>query len=144
MGQPTPKARLRVCSSSPPFGRPTPSFPAQAWRAAMPRVVPFYAVKCHPEPGMLKLLMAMGTGFDCASKGELEMMLKMGVHPSRIIFAHPCKRAVDIRYAKEHGVEHTTFDTESELLKIAQVGGWACRASGCAHVLCVFVCCVIL
>jgi hypothetical protein len=66
----------------------------------MPRVTPFYAVKCNPEPGVLRLLNSLGTGFDCASKGELDMMLKMGVHPSRIIFAHPCKRPCDIRYAK--------------------------------------------
>lgn len=85
----------------------------------MPRVTPFYAVKCYPEPGILKLLNALGTGFDCASKGEVEMMLKMGVHPSRIIFAHPCKRGADFRYAKEHGVDYTTFDTLSELHKIA-------------------------
>lgn len=85
----------------------------------MPRVVPFYAVKCNPEPGMLKLLAALGTGFDCASKGELEMMLKLGISPSRIIFAHPCKRPCDIRFAREHGVQYTTFDTESELHKIA-------------------------
>lgn len=91
----------------------------KAWKAAMPRITPFYAVKCNPEPGVLKLLNAMGTGFDCASKGELEMMLKLGVDPSRIIFAHPCKRASDIRFAREHGVAFTTFDTESELHKIA-------------------------
>lgn len=91
----------------------------QAWKAAMPRVTPFYAVKCNPEPGLLKLLNALGTGFDCASKGELDMILKMGVDPSRIIFAHPTKRPVDIRYAKENGVQYTTFDTESELHKIA-------------------------
>ncbi|KAG2483874.1 hypothetical protein HYH03_017268 [Edaphochlamys debaryana] len=87
----------------------------------MPRVVPFYAVKCNPEPGILKLLVAMGAGFDCASKGELDMMLRMGVSPSRIIFAHPCKRASDIRYAREHGVQYTTFDTVSELHKIASM-----------------------
>jgi len=93
----------------------------------MPRVVPFYAVKCHPEPGILKLLIAMGTGFDCASKGELDMMLKMGVHPSRIIFAHPCKRPCDIRYAQENGVQYTTFDTESELYKMAALNpGFKC------------------
>lgn len=85
----------------------------------MPRITPFYAVKCNPEPGVLRLLQAMGTGFDCASKGELDMMLKMGVHPSKIIFAHPCKRPCDIKYAREHGVQLTTFDTESELHKIA-------------------------
>jgi len=86
----------------------------------MPRVIPFYAVKCNPEPGILRLLNALGTGFDCASKGEVEMMLKMGVHPSRIIFAHPCKRGTDIRFAKENGVDYTTFDTLSELHKIAE------------------------
>jgi len=90
-----------------------------AWKAAMPRVTPFYAVKCYPDPGILKLLMALGTGFDCASLGEVDMMLKLGVHPSKIIFAHPCKRPADIRYAKEHGVQYTTFDTLSELHKIA-------------------------
>ncbi|KAJ9508522.1 hypothetical protein QJQ45_012069 [Haematococcus lacustris] len=91
----------------------------KAWKAAMPRVTPFYAVKCNPEPGLLRLLTSLGLGFDCASKGEVDMMLKLGVHPSRIIFAHPCKRPCDIRYAKEHGVDYTTFDTLSELHKIA-------------------------
>ncbi|EFJ40311.1 hypothetical protein VOLCADRAFT_84542 [Volvox carteri f. nagariensis] len=93
----------------------------KAWRAAMPRVMPYYAVKCNPEPGILKLLVAMGAGFDCASKGELDMMLRMGVSPSRIIFAHPCKRASDIRYARDHGIQYTTFDTVSELYKISQM-----------------------
>eukprot|EP00955_Chlamydomonas_euryale_P036745 350545-Chlamydomonas_euryale.AAC.1 len=91
----------------------------RAWKAAMPRVTPFYAVKCHPERGMLRLLNAMGAGFDCASKGELETVLNMGVDPARIIFAHPCKRASDIRFARAHGVHFTTFDTESELHKVA-------------------------
>jgi ornithine decarboxylase len=85
----------------------------------MPRVLPFYAVKCHPEPAVLRLLIAMGAGFDCASQGELQMMLDLGVHPSRIIFAHPCKRPCDIRFARERGVTLTTFDTESELHKMA-------------------------
>lgn len=93
----------------------------------MPRITPFYAVKCNPEPGILKLLDAMGAGFDCASKGELEMMLKMGVDPNRIIFAHPTKRPSDIRYARDHGVKYTTFDTESELHKIAALNpGFKC------------------
>lgn len=44
----------------------------------MPRVQPFYAVKCNPEPAIMKLLMAMGAGFDCASKAELQMALDLG------------------------------------------------------------------
>ncbi|KAG2490269.1 hypothetical protein HYH03_011224 [Edaphochlamys debaryana] len=93
----------------------------KAWRAAMPRVLPYYAVKCYPEPAILKLLIALGAGFDCASKGELDMMLRMGVSQSRIIFAHPCKRGADFRYAREYGIQHTTFDTSSELHKVAEM-----------------------
>lgn len=39
----------------------------EAWVATMPRVMPFYAVKCNPEPSMVALLAALGAGFDCAS-----------------------------------------------------------------------------
>jgi hypothetical protein len=102
----------------------------------MPRVVPYYAVKCNPEPGILKLLVAMGTGFDCASKGELEMMLKLGVPPSRIIFAHPCKRASDIRYAREHNIGLTTVSLLG--LHVTEQGSTAwpctgCHRRGCCH-----------
>lgn len=77
----------------------------QAWRAAMPRVVPYYAVKCNPEPALLKLLAALGAGFDCASKAELEGVLGLGVSKERLIFAHPCKRPCDLRFARENGIQ---------------------------------------
>jgi ornithine decarboxylase len=80
--------------------------------------MPYYAVKCNPEPALLQLLAALGAGFDCASKAELECVLALGVARERIIFAHPCKRASDIRFAQENGVMYTTFDTESELAKL--------------------------
>jgi ornithine decarboxylase len=92
-----------------------------AWRRALPRVQPFYAVKCYPEPGVLRLLASLGTGFDCASKGEVEAVLKLGVPASRVVFAHPCKRPSDIRFARDAGVELTTFDTASELHKVASL-----------------------
>ena len=38
------------------------------WKAMLPKIHPFYAVKCNPEPVLLKLLASLGTGFDCASK----------------------------------------------------------------------------
>ncbi|GBF87342.1 ornithine decarboxylase [Raphidocelis subcapitata] len=90
-----------------------------AWRAALPRVAPFYAVKCNPEPGLLAMLDALGCGFDCASVAELQAAAALGVPQERIIFANPCKRAADFRYAAAHGVRHTTFDCASELEKIA-------------------------
>ena len=38
------------------------------WLINMPRVKPFYAVKCNSSPIVLELLAALGLGFDCASK----------------------------------------------------------------------------
>lgn len=47
----------------------------------MPRVKPHYAIKCFPNPMLLAALANEGAGFDCASKNELEMVMKLGVDP---------------------------------------------------------------
>eukprot|EP00891_Asterochloris_glomerata_P001630 jgi/Astpho2/1630/fgenesh1_pm.00030_%23_2_t len=92
----------------------------RAWLEMMPRVKPFYAVKCHPNLAMMGVLAAMGSGFDCASQGEIEMVTSLGVPVDRIVYAHPCKPPAQIKFAAAHGVNMTTFDTESELLKVQQ------------------------
>lgn len=38
------------------------------WLLNMPRVRPFYAVKCNSCPIVLEMLSSLGIGFDCASK----------------------------------------------------------------------------
>ena len=60
----------------------------------------------------------MGTGFDCASKSEIEQVLNLGVDPSRIIYAQPCKTKSYVRFAAERGVKQMTFDNSDELYKI--------------------------
>ncbi|KAK6511402.1 hypothetical protein TWF481_000318 [Arthrobotrys musiformis] len=87
------------------------------WKLNLPRIEPFYAVKCNPDPQVLRLLANLGCGFDCASKKEIETILSMDISPSRIIYAHPCKTASFIRYAASEGVEHMTFDNAEELYK---------------------------
>ena len=67
---------------------------------------------------MLRLLAALGTGFDCASKAEIEQVLALGVDPSRIIYAQPCKTKSYVRYAAQQGVKQMTFDNADELYKI--------------------------
>ena len=61
------------------------------WSRHLPRVKPFYAVKCNPDQAVLDLMAHQGTGFDVASKKEIEQALKMGVDPSNLVFANPCK-----------------------------------------------------
>ncbi|KAJ4427701.1 hypothetical protein ANN_25353 [Periplaneta americana] len=88
------------------------------WKLKLPRVEPHYAVKCNDSLTILEVLAALGTGFDCASKGEIKKILDLGVIPSRIIYANPAKPASHIRYAANCGVDTMTFDNECELHKI--------------------------
>lgn len=87
------------------------------WVSNLPRIEPFYAMKCNNDPMVLKLFSSLGLGFDCASKDEIENILDLGVDPSRIIYAHPCKAASYMRYASMVGVKMMTFDNADELYK---------------------------
>lgn len=79
------------------------------------------AVKCNPDSQVIRLLAELGTGFDCASKAEIEQVLKVGVDPTRIIYAQPCKTQSYVRYAKQHGVKQMTFDNKDELYKVKKL-----------------------
>ncbi|KAF5345661.1 hypothetical protein D9757_014207 [Collybiopsis confluens] len=93
----------------------------QRWLACLPEITPFYAVKCNPDPYVLRLLAALGAGFDCASNGEISQVLSIGgIDPSRIIFANPCKANSFIRNAGRLGVDTMTFDNIDELYKVAR------------------------
>ena len=90
---------------------------------------PSPAVKCNPDPYVIRLLAALGTGFDCASNGEISLVLNVGgIDPSRIIFANPCKAVSFIRNAAKMRVDMMTFDNSDELYKIS-------RAHPCAKVI---------
>ncbi|KAJ1918242.1 Ornithine decarboxylase [Mycoemilia scoparia] len=91
------------------------------WKSFLPRVEPFYAVKCNPDHRVVSSLASMNTGFDCASRAEIRQMLDLGVSPDRIIYAHPCKPASHLRFAAENGVDMMTFDNEDELHKIRRL-----------------------
>jgi len=91
------------------------------WKLNLPRVKPFYAVKCNGDQKLLQMLAALGTGFDCASKTEIEQVLRMGVDPSRIIYAQPCKTNSYVRFVATKGVRQMTFDNPDELRKIARL-----------------------
>ncbi|KAF4120693.1 ornithine decarboxylase [Geosmithia morbida] len=91
------------------------------WKKNLPRIKPFYAVKCNPDPRVLKLLAQLGTGFDCASKTEIEQVLSIGTPADRIIYAQPCKTNSYVRFVKSVGVKQMTFDNADELYKIAKL-----------------------
>jgi len=91
------------------------------WSTYLPRVKPFYAIKCNPDNAIIKLLGSLGAGFDCASRSEIQQILGSGVDSSRIIFANPCKMKSHIEFAKSNDVPLMTFDNTHELTKIAEI-----------------------
>ncbi|XP_069742394.1 ornithine decarboxylase isoform X3 [Narcine bancroftii] len=90
------------------------------WHRVLPRITPFYAVKCNDDKAVVKTLATLGAGFDCASKTEIQLIQSLGVPVEKIIYANPCKQLSQIKYAATHGVQKMTFDSEVELMKVAR------------------------
>ena len=87
---------------------------------ALPTTRVFYAVKANPAPEILSLLTRLGSSFDTASRGEIELVLAAGADASRISFGNTIKKQVDIEWAWAKGVKLYAFDCEAELVKLAQ------------------------
>jgi ornithine decarboxylase len=80
-----------------------------------------YAVKCNPEPRVLRALWAGGIRhFDCASLPEVRLVRKL-LPAAEIHFVHPVKSRPAIRDAfHDHNVTDFSFDSADELAKILQ------------------------
>jgi ornithine decarboxylase len=76
-------------------------------------------VKANPAPEIIRLLVKKGSGFDAASRAEIELCLSQGAKPENISFGNTIKRASDIAFAHSAGVTLFAADSEAELDKIA-------------------------
>jgi ornithine decarboxylase len=100
---------------------------------ALPDTRVFYAVKANPAPEVLNLLTALGSCFDVASIGEVEMVLKTGAGPERISYGNTIKKERDIARAYELGVRLFAVDSMAEVDKVA-------RAAPGSRVFCRILC----
>lgn len=91
------------------------------WCRELPRVHPFYAVKCNPDEKILTTLANLGCHFDCASQAEMKAVFRAGASPERIIYANPCKQISHLQWAHHHKVHTMTFDNAEELNKIQMI-----------------------
>lgn len=105
------------------------------WQKELPMVEPFYAVKCNPDPAIVRLLASLGCGFDCATMGEMDLVINglgnklsfgaRGLASKSIVYANPAKMVNMIQYAVDNNVRMTVFDGEDELYKLASIDGAA-------------------
>mmetsp|Transcript_18467 Transcript_18467/g.42272 ORF Transcript_18467/g.42272 Transcript_18467/m.42272 type:complete len:706 (+) Transcript_18467:75-2192(+) len=93
------------------------------WQLHFPRVKPFYAVKCNPDPLIVETLSVLGAGFDCASRNEIRLVQDIAGKDKEIIYANPTKGTSHLVEAVCRGVRMVTFDNVSEVKKCAAVSG---------------------
>lgn len=91
-----------------------------ALKAGLGRAHIHYAVKANPAPELIRTLVRRGSGFDAASRQEIELCLSQGARPEVISFGNTIKRAADIAFAHSAGVTLFAADSEAELDKIAK------------------------
>ena len=86
---------------------------------AIPSAITYYAVKANPAQPILERLAALGSSFDVASPGEIDMCLAVGISPDRISYGNTIKKRRDVAYAASVGVTKFTIDSMEELEKVA-------------------------
>jgi ornithine decarboxylase len=88
------------------------------WKKNLPRITPYYAIKCNPCDVIIELLNKLGCCFDCASQQEILQAINLGVDPKNIIFANPCKPVDFIKFSRSNDVDLLVIDSSNELFKI--------------------------
>lgn len=79
----------------------------------------YYAMKANSEPEVLQTIFDIGSGFEVASKYELEMLKKIHVPAEKIIYGTSVKPAEHIKEFFAYGVDRFAFDSFPEAEKIA-------------------------
>jgi ornithine decarboxylase len=115
----------RFCATA-AFDRPTLVIDADrvetqyhALKAGLGQAHVHYAVKANPHRAIIERLVSLGSRFDCASRGEIELCLSLGARPEDISYGNTVKRVSDIAFAHRAGVTLYAADAEEELDKIA-------------------------
>lgn len=87
---------------------------------ALPETAIYYAVKANPAEDLLDRLSALGSHFDVASRGEIELCLSRGIDADRLSFGNTIKKERDIAFAHQVGVRMFAVDCEAEVEKVAR------------------------
>lgn len=80
----------------------------------------FYAVKANPADEIIEVLVNQGCCFDLASPRELDKVLSLGCHPSKLSYGNTIKKSEHIKYFYDKGVRLFATDAEADLRNIAQ------------------------
>ena len=86
-------------------------------QAALPDFGVHYAVKALPHPIVLSTIAICGGGFDVATRGEIELLQRLGLPMHRCIHTNPIKKPADIDHAYAAGVRTFVVENSCEAAK---------------------------
>ncbi|MGE0217872.1 type III PLP-dependent enzyme [Mycolicibacterium sp.] len=85
----------------------------------LPDVNLHYAVKALPHPIVLSTIAICGGGFDVATRGEIDLLGRLGLPMHRCIHTHPVKKPADIDHAYAAGIRTFVVENACEVQKFA-------------------------
>lgn len=88
-------------------------------KSHLPHVQIYYAVKANPDFRLLSRLAELGSKFDVASDGEIMLLKQLDISGDRMVYANTVKTKGGFRACREVGVAKFTFDSASEIEKMA-------------------------
>nr|XP_057902677.1 antizyme inhibitor 1b [Doryrhamphus excisus] len=91
------------------------------WQRLVPRLQPYFPLRCNRSPAVLEVLSSLGLGFVCANKAEVNLALDHGVSPDNIILAGVCKQLALIKCASKNDIQLLVCENEAELSKISRL-----------------------
>lgn len=83
----------------------------QQWFSYLPRISPFYSVRCNSDAVLLKLLAAHpNVGLHCTTREDFDTALEI-IPSGRILYANPCWTRASLRNAAGSGVGLISIET---------------------------------
>lgn len=92
-----------------------------SFQSAQTQTMIYYAMKANSHPAIVKILSESGLGIDCVSPGELEIALKVGIHPDKILYSGNYESIDDMSAAFHSGVQ-INLDDISSLDRLLRIG----------------------
>ncbi|MBC8209863.1 MAG: type III PLP-dependent enzyme [Gammaproteobacteria bacterium] len=92
-------------------------------QAALPGVKLFYALKALSHPELIKRLKSLGSNFDLATIGEVELVESLGIKGDQCIHTHPIKKDKEIQRALDFGCNRFVVDNMAEMKKFIKYAG---------------------
>jgi diaminopimelate decarboxylase len=95
---------------------------ARAYREAAPGALVAYGLKAFPNVAVARVLGEEGLGTDVSTRGELEIALRAGVPPERLVVHGNNKSDDELRGAAEAGAGLVVLDALDEVSRAAAAG----------------------